>query len=485
MEKEHFLKRLSISKPSAFQTNNYDLLLASFKAVDKIPIQCLKHGVFYQTAISHLSGQDCPTCGRLKCDDGRANTTEDIKQRSIAKFGEKFDYSKTIYSRQDVEMIITCPTHGDVEITFKQHMRSKHGCQKCDYEIPRLISLGKMLDKAKIIHNDKYDYSKVKFVNANDKVEIICPEHGSFWQGLYAHTVKGNKCPNCNKDSEKMTQEDFIARAITVHGEKYDYSKVEYRTRIAPVIVVCKTHGEFSLRPGSHLEGIGCKACFLDRYRSTTEEFIRKAKEIHGDTYDYSKVKYRGNKRPVEIVCRTHGSFWQRPNSHLSTRCGCRFCSDSKGEKEVETFLKKYSIGHIREYRVIPYRFRYDFFIPELNIFIEYHGLQHYQPVDIFGGEGGFEKTRERDEIKKRIAIEQKASLIVLSYHVLYEDKVETELIRCLRRIYRYWFVVGGKLQVFRTSGEVCDFFKLPRTILVKDVGLEAEKSMSDVKYLF
>jgi len=124
--------------------------------------------------------------------------------------------------------------------------------------------------------------------------------------------MKNNKHSNVRK-----TTEQFIEEARQVHGDKYDYSKVEYVNSATKVCIVCPEHGEFWQRAGEHLKGKGCIKC-AKHYKPTTEEFIEKARKAHGDKYDYSKVEYVNNKTKVCIICPEHGEFWQKPNNHLS-----------------------------------------------------------------------------------------------------------------------------------------------------------------------
>ena len=126
--------------------------------------------------------------------------------------------------------------------------------------------------------------------------------------------------------SKKLTTEEFIKRAEEIHGKgKYDYSRVEYKNNYTKITIICPIHGEFEQRPNSHLSGYGCPNCSNERKRSNTEEFIRKAREVHGDKYDYSKVVYKGALIKVTIICPIHREFEQRPNDHLRGK-GCAKC---------------------------------------------------------------------------------------------------------------------------------------------------------------
>ena len=190
------------------------------------------------------------------------------------------------------------------------------------------------IEKANIIHNNKYDYSKVEYKSNSTKVCIICPEHGEFWQTPYNH-LRGCGCPKCVGKNKKTTEE-FIRRAKEVHGDKYDYSKVEYINAKTKVCIICPEHGEFWQIANRHLSGCGCPKCVGKN--KTTEEFIRRAKEVHGDKYDYSKVKYVNNSTKVCIICPEHGEFWQKPAGHLRG-CGCPKCKGKN--KTAEEVIEK------------------------------------------------------------------------------------------------------------------------------------------------
>ena len=128
---------------------------------------------------------------------------------------------------------------------------------------------------------------------------------------------------------KRSNTEEFIRRAKIVHGDKYDYSQVEYVNSDTHVKIICPVHGLFLQTPYTHLTGSGCKECGFKKLgaslRSNTEEFISRARAIHGDRYDYSQVEYVTNETPVTIICPVHGPFRQPPHSHLTGR-GCRKC---------------------------------------------------------------------------------------------------------------------------------------------------------------
>ena len=199
------------------------------------------------------------------------------------------------------------------------------------------------IKKATERHNNKYDYSKVEYVNVTTKVCIICPKHGEFWITPQNH-LKYKGCPKCSYEKMRKGKEQFIEEARKVHGNKYDYSKVEYVNSTTKVCIICPIHGEFWQKPYIHLNGHNCPQCSHRSYGYTTKEWIDEAKKVHGNKYDYSKVEYVNNHTPVCIICPIHGEFWQKPSNHLNGG-GCNKCGKismkEKNKKSKEEFIKQ------------------------------------------------------------------------------------------------------------------------------------------------
>lgn len=125
----------------------------------------------------------------------------------------------------------------------------------------------------------------------------------------------------------KLTTEEFIIKAKAVHGDRYDYSKSVYLNKRSKLIITCYAHGEFSQFAGDHLQGKGCMACG-GRRQLNNDEFISAARTAHGDRYSYRKVDYRNAHSPVIITCSKHGDFMQEPNQHTVKGFGCRDCGN-------------------------------------------------------------------------------------------------------------------------------------------------------------
>ena len=209
------------------------------------------------------------------------------------------------------------------------------------------------IEKSNKKHNNKYDYSKVEYINSQRKVCIICPEHGEFWQTPVAH-VRGHGCPICsNKRRGKRTvnTENLIKKCMKVHNNKYTYENTEYINADTKICVTCSVHGDFYILPFHHLNGQGCPKC--SGKNLTQDEVITKFKEIHKDKYDYSKVIFNKMKEKVCIICPEHGEFWQTPQKHLNGQ-GCPKCGIKKRTEnsvlDIKTFINRANIVHSNKY---------------------------------------------------------------------------------------------------------------------------------------
>jgi hypothetical protein len=229
----------------------------------------------------------------------------------------------------------------------------------------------------------------------------------------------------------KLTQEQFTQKAIEKHNGFYDYSLAEYVNTQTKVKIICPIHGEFSQQPNNHLHGQRCIKCMGDAVKKarclTTELFISKSREIHGDKYDYSLVNYKKGNNKVIIICKKHGEFLQTPSAHSSPsmKQGCPHCYISKGEDEIEKFLIKNQIEYIHQFKdkncINPKTNKclpFDFYIPNLNTIIEYHGEQHYKKMGSYFEDraGGLEGRQYRDKIKKEFCILNKIRYIEIPY---------------------------------------------------------------------
>lgn len=310
-----------------------------------------------------------------------------------------------------------CQIHGKFEVKASSLLRGlTKGCPKCDQEHRKQ----EFIQKAKKIHGDKYDYSKIEYKTNKIPVEIVCPIHGSFFQAPGDH-LKGYGCSKCS-GKYKPTTEEWISKVKNLYNGKYNFSKVEYIDNKTPVTVICPIHGEFYPIPNNFIKEIsGCPKCNNEakhaRYAKTTEQFIVDAKKVHGDKYDYSKVNYDTKNVKVCIICPKHGEFWQTPNGHLRG-AGCPKCLNKNQyllyEKLEAEFPEEEILYEFSTEWVSPQRF--DIYFPNLNIAIEYDGEQHFKPIEKFGGTIKFEETKRLDILKNNKCIENNCKLFRVKF---------------------------------------------------------------------
>lgn len=283
------------------------------------------------------------------------------------------------------------------------------------------------IQRAGKIHKNKYSYSNSNYVNTYTPTEIICPIHGKFLQTPHNH-LSGQGCKTCGIAARSLIRTSstlkFVEKARAAYGSKYDYSKTEYINNHTKVVIGCPIHGEFIQNPNSHLRGAECPSCFGTPKKSSAD-FINDAIRLWGGRYDYSEVKYDGNKNKVRIICRKHGTFLQTPNDHL-TGYGCPRCQLSKGERKIEQYLLAHNINYVRQKVFIDcinpktnQKLKFDFYIPAENVLIEYDGEQHFR-----GGYVGCHKMSDievadlkaRDRIKTVYTKSKKIKLLRIKY---------------------------------------------------------------------
>jgi hypothetical protein len=234
----------------------------------------------------------------------------------------------------------------------------------------------------------------------------------------------------------RKTTESFIQAAREKYGDRYDYSKVDYKNNKTKVCIICKEHGEFWQRPNDHLSGYGCPRCSghgsLEHGRRTTEEFVEDARKVHGDKYDYSKVEYNGVFENVLIICREHGEFWQRPNNHLNgslcPKCAKVVNFSRMAQKVYEKLLAEgYEVEKEKtfDWLVFKRHMKLDFFLPMYNVAVEVQGGQHFRAFDKFGGERNLEEQQERDEAKRMLCEEHGIKLFYITQHNSNIDEIK------------------------------------------------------------
>jgi very-short-patch-repair endonuclease len=290
----------------------------------------------------------------------RSLTKDEFVSRSREKHGDRYDYSKTVYVTTRKKVEIGCKIHGGFWQAPRSHLQRK-GCPTCGEDhraTTQRFTNEEFIEKSKLQHGDRYDYSNVYYTHSRANVNIICKDHGMFSQSP-GHHLQGHGCPVCG-----------VIRRVNIR-------------------------------------------------LSTNEEFIEKSKLQHGDRYDYSMIEYINSLTKVNIICKVHGAFSQTPSDHLRGH-GCPTCRSSRGNMRVSQYLTNNDIKFESEKKFPGMRYKQslflDFYLPDSNLAIEFDGRQHFEVVDVFGGKEEFEKIQIRDRIKNEFCRETGIHLLRIRY---------------------------------------------------------------------
>lgn len=347
-------------------------------------------------------------------------TTQEFVNMLIGVHGGKYDYSLVKFDKISKKIKIICPKHGEFLQVAGDHRRGK-GCRECAGKMP--LNTQTFIKKSKKIHKNEYNYSLVDYKNVYTKVKIICPIHGVF-EKIPLNFLKGYGCRECQgKRKNFLDTKSFIKESVKIHGDKYNYSESVYINYKTNIKIICPIHGLFEQTPANHLAGRDCKQCSLASRYLTKEEFVNRSQRIHGNKYDYSGTNYEKNNIKVKIRCLEHGIFLQMPYSHCSGQ-GCPNCKRvSKGEQKILEFLKKHTIKFKKEKTFDKCRnpktgrkLRFDFYLPDYNLLIEYDGKQHFFSEDSFRGPCDFEEIVYRDNIKNQFCKNNNIPLLRIPY---------------------------------------------------------------------
>lgn len=411
----------------------------------KVEIVCLQHGSFWQRPNNHVTQrQGCPTCSGNPRHDTNAFVALAAKVH-----GPTYDYSKTVYTGMQQNVLITCKVHGDFIQKACNHVHNKAGCMKCfrghDIDETNFVL------QASAKHKDLYDYSRSNFVNTQTKMMIICAEHGEFWQTPFNHIVNGHGCNACYlmyKSESTLHERNalFLERSKSVHENKYTYEKVVYNNNSSKVEIICPEHGSFWQTPCNHVNGAGCPACSGNK-RVSKEDFLHVSNMVHGTRYGYEQVAdITCRNSVVEIVCQQHGIFKQLVHVHMKGH-GCPKCNVTRMSKKARQWLEflevSLDIQHFDndgEYKIPNSNYFADGYCKDKNIVFEFHGdFWHGNPNRFDHNEiNPMTKTTYGDLYEKTI----KKKTFLLQEGYTYIECWESDwdkAIRLLRRIQKKW----------------------------------------------
>lgn len=334
-------------------------------------------------------------------DSGRAARAKNFIERARARFGDRYDYSRVEYVNSGQEVIIGCPIHGWIKQKPYIHLIT-YGCPECGhakqgywYDDKKKQQMQKQfIKKSKALH-EGLDYSVTQYTGAHNPVKLRCIKHDLVYEVSIASNHIGSLhqrgCPKCAREAtvayHTMPLEDFLFKAAFVHGDRYDYSKVQWVNANTEIEIICKEHGPFKQLPVVHInQKCGCPECGkrtqAAKHSYTQDEFIEMARRVHGDKYTYECTHYVGIDTPIMVNCRKHGPFQTTPHNFIHAKSGCPKCNNPKLESIVESWLKEQNIKYESQKRFEWLRNKrnlvLDFFLPDYNVAIECQGDQHF-----------------------------------------------------------------------------------------------------------
>lgn len=283
----------------------------------------------------------------------------------------------------------------------------------------------------------KYFFDLTDYENTTSKIDVICEQNHSS-KRIVKNILKGHGCSKCGNIKSGTKQRKSIKTILNkfheVHNQKYDYTKFNYENIKIASTIICFIHGEFEQSFQVHIKGHGCPSCSNNKKLNSTE-FIKKSKQVHSQKYDYGLILYINMHTKVKILCKTHGIFEQIPMNHIRG-IGCPKCNQSKGEKIIENVLKNNNINYNTQVKFEKCKYKkqllFDFYLPNHNICIEFNGIQHYSPIEIFGGLEEFEKIKIRDKIKLNFCNKNKIKLVIIKE--LNVEKITDEIEKILNK---------------------------------------------------
>jgi hypothetical protein len=364
-------------------------------------ITCYTHGDFLQTPAKHISGRGCQKCGIEKNSYSNDEIIKKINSVNSGKY--KITYLDKYNKVNNSHILIECK-HGNRKIPISRFLLGQ-GCIYCSGKKWNTIDLIEKLDNiynGQYLYNDDFHKGKLLFP--------ICKIHGKFKVNKDRH-LSGRGCPKCSKYIKYDTI--YFREVLSKKFKNLILDNCDFNGVTNYVEVECKKHGLFKTKAYYLLGGYGCKICSNEEKSYSNLEYIKKCVDKHPEI-DHSLVKYTSSKSKIILVCKKHGEFSQNAAYYLNSSKGCPYCQESKGEKRIRVFLEKINEDYIQEYKIENRYF--DFFLPNKNLFIEFNGKQHYQPIKFFGGDEKFQKQKESDLEKNKKINDLNSRLLVIPY---------------------------------------------------------------------
>lgn len=360
--------------------------------VNRVEVDCRVHGHFLISANSLLSGHGCSKCAVAGRANERRKTTELFIAESQARFGDKFDYRDAEYVSRSTKLKLFCSCGAGFLVSPSVHLSGSGGCPDCFKQSVAertLIPFDVFVTRARQVHGEKYLYVEETYRGVQNKVSIVCGEHGVFVQAAFSH-LAGRGCKKCGiatRAGNRLTRGSVAAsRRLAELSEeprnaRYSYDKAVYAGHEGLITITCKEHGEFSQSYGNHVRGAGCPKCAKERaseiLRFSFDDFLTRATKTHGARYSYDRAGFASLQDKLRIVCRKHGEFLQRGADHLQGK-GCRKCAVlvSRAEGEIVEFVQQLGLDPKSSVKgALGGRRELDIVIDPASVAVELNGL--------------------------------------------------------------------------------------------------------------
>lgn len=370
------------NKKSVYAKNTDFSLFSYVNARTKSKYKCKIHSTIFEMLPTNFwNGHGCPKCGIQKRNENpkrgyslpiRKSNSQIITEFQQVHGKKKYSYSKVEYTKNNIKVEIICNEHKNSFMQTPNKHLSGRGCPLCANVSRNKDNKRSLLDFVKEsnkIHKNFYDYSKSKYKGALYNIVIACPIHGEFSQKANDH-LNGHGCKKCARENNRIklikTNDQVINKALEIHGNIYDYSKVNYKGIYKPITIICPKHKEFDQVANAHLNGAGCPKC----NRSKGEKLI----------------------------------------SNILKKNGIKF-------------IEQHKFPECRYRQPLPF----DFFLQDLNICIEYQGSQHYIEKEHWGGKNAFNYLTNNDRIKREFCEKMNIILISIPY-TMKKNEIEMHL---------------------------------------------------------
>lgn len=378
-------------------------------------------------------------------------------EKSKRIHGDNFNYSKFEYIGSKNKSILICKKCNFEFLTTPSNNLLGKGCKKC-FEIKRsLIHIEEKLRKK--YNNWSFDLANYK--NSNSIIKYEC-DNGHIGESNYRNMIRNNVCDYCkkldlfNKKKNKIIENnleiiDYLdddnikckckncnyhitnsLQNLTYNNYKCKYCSLLQKSDLLKsgkikllgiegerIYLECNKRHKYTQNRKNLLSNKGCNECRKERVTFSKENVFDMFSKIHGNLYSYKKSDYLSLRSKIEILCNKGHIFHQIAANHLQGK-GCPICRESIGEKNISLYLSNKEINFIRQKKFKDCKYvshlPFDFYIPDKNILIEYDGIQHFEPVKLFGGIKEYEKTKLKDKIKTEYCIKNNIKLIRISY---------------------------------------------------------------------